>query len=300
MKKIKSEYYLVILAGILCGIIVFGGQIFANHGLSLLEISILPFGISALLLLPFVIFNKTLQLPKKLFGLMSLYGIVSAMTIIGQYGALFFNIPVAIVVLLLYSQPLWTIIICRFFLKEKISTQDVIACIIVLLGVFFLVNPLNSAGSYNLIGILLALLGGLSLSGWIIIGTLLSQRKNHPIGSQFFGMGFAVLILGVLALFLKSTNIDQSLLIFRLDFSWKIWITIILYSIFAVTFSQIAYLYAVKKISAINAGIIMLLEPVSATILSLIFLKQPITLSIFIGGALILLANYLIITKKEN
>jgi drug/metabolite transporter (DMT)-like permease len=43
----------------------------------------------------------------------------------------------------------------------------------------------------------------------------------------------------------------------------------------------------------------LLLEPVSATLLAAILFSQPIGLNILSGGGLILLSNYLIISKPE-
>ena len=54
----------------------------------------------------------------------------------------------------------------------------------------------------------------------------------------------------------------------------------------------------VEKIEASVAGVILLLEPVSATILAAILFGQPITLNILLGGVLILLSNYLVVRKK--
>ncbi|MBU4492316.1 MAG: hypothetical protein KKD69_07635 [Euryarchaeota archaeon] len=45
------------------------------------------------------------------------------------------------------------------------------------------------------------------------------------------------------------------------------------------------------------AGIVLLLEPVSAIILAAIFFTQPIGLNIISGGTLILFSNYLVIHK---
>jgi drug/metabolite transporter (DMT)-like permease len=52
-----------------------------------------------------------------------------------------------------------------------------------------------------------------------------------------------------------------------------------------------------KKVPTVDAGIIMLLEPVVGSILAIIFLNQALTLNIIIGGIIILLANYLTIRK---
>jgi len=291
----KKDYLYVIIAGILSGLIVFGGKVFANQGLSAAEISIFPFTLSALILLPVILFKRMYSL--RHLWLLIIYGLVGAGTILGQYSSLYFGIPVAIVVLLLYSQPLWTTLICRFGLKDKVSTREIIACILVLIGIVILVDPFKAVSHFNFIGLLLALIGGISLSGWIIVGSILSKRDNHPINSQFFGVTISVILLLILLPFLKHLGLSQSLISFSLHWSISIWIWLILFSIFAVTLNQIIYLYGVKKVFTVDAGIIMLLEPITGAILAALFLGQAITLNIFIGGIFILLANYLVIKK---
>ncbi|MBM2821210.1 MAG: protein of unknown function transrane [Candidatus Berkelbacteria bacterium] len=294
-------YFLfLIIAAMLSGLIVFGGQMFANMGLSAFEVSTIPYVLGVLTLFPFVLINKNFRLKKTSVFLLLIYGLATALTIVGQFASLYFGIPVVIVVLLLYIQPLWTTLISYFFLKEKISFREILACIIVILGVVILINPFNASGNYNLVGLLVAAIGGLSLSGWIIIGSILSKRGNHPISSQFFGVTFTVILLVVLFPFLKYFNLPISLTAFSLHWSSTIWVWLILFAIFAVTINQLFYLWGVKKVKAVDAGIIMLLEPVVGAILAAIFLFQPLNLYILIGGVMILFANYLVIANNKD
>jgi len=255
------SYLFLIIAAILSGLIVFGGQMFANRGLSAFEISTIPYALGALVLLPFML-KKEYRLRPTNTLLLLIYGLAAFLTIIGQFSSLYFGIPVVVVVLLLYIQPLWTTLISYFFLKEKIDFKEILACIIVILGVIFLVNPFGASGHYNLIGLILATIGGLSLSGWIVVGSVLSKKGNHPISSQFFGLTFSVILLFVLLPFLKYFNLPSSLTAFNLHFSFSIWFWLILFTIFAVTINQLLYLWGVKKVKTVDAGIIMLLEPV--------------------------------------
>jgi drug/metabolite transporter (DMT)-like permease len=55
-----------------------------------------------------------------------------------------------------------------------------------------------------------------------------------------------------------------------------------------------------KKIEASVAGILLLLEPISASILAALFFDQPIGPDIILGGALILLSNYFVIRSGSD
>ncbi|MBU0626896.1 EamA family transporter [Patescibacteria group bacterium] len=54
------------------------------------------------------------------------------MCTITQFGGLYFHVPVAVIVLLLYTQPLWTIVFGRLFFRERIKRYHLIACVLVL------------------------------------------------------------------------------------------------------------------------------------------------------------------------
>ncbi len=103
-------FLLVALSGFLSGFIVFSGQVFANIGLSLFEMATLPFVFSLFILAPFV-FKKKFFPKKEDWKILLFYGLVAAGAVFCQFGGVVFGASVAVVVLLLYAQPLWTIII---------------------------------------------------------------------------------------------------------------------------------------------------------------------------------------------
>jgi len=296
--KISKFYLYVIFAGIMSGTIIFGGQVFVNAGLSIAQISIIPFLIVSFILLPFVLWRKKSHFVGNNMPLLIFYGAISAFTVICQYSGLILGLPIAVITLLLYSQPLWTTLIARFFLKEKILRNELIACFLVILGVFLLTN--FRAGHYSLFSILIALAGGLGLSGWIITGSILSKKGNDPVNSQFSSALFQIIfLLLALAIFNRAIT-DKNFTDLSFTFSPILWLAIVLYGAIPIAIGQVAYLEGVKKVKAVDAGIIMLLEPVVGTLLAAIFLHQPITLGIIVGGALILIANYLVIINHTN
>ena len=64
--------------------------------------------------------------------------------------------------------------------------------------------------------------------------------------------------------------------------------------------AQVLFYQGLKIVSSTHAGIIMLLEPVSAAILASVFLGEAITIGIIIGGALIIAANIIVIVQPER
>ena len=295
----KKEYLYVVIAGILSGLIIFGGKALADAGLSLYQISILPLLFTALLL-PFILFKKECRIKAKMLKVFVPYGIIGTLTALAEFSPVILGVPVAIVVLLFYAQPLWTVLLSRIFLKEKITRNKIIAMILVIAGVIVLVNPFNITHAGNVIGVIIAILGGVCLSGWVIFGRVSGIKEYHPITTQFGCVLFTLIFLAIsypiISIFIK----DPSITAFTFSLPANIWLYLLLFAVFANIAPHLFYFAGVRKVPASDAGIILLLEPVSAAILATVFLSQPITTYILIGGALILLGNYVVIRKGNK
>jgi drug/metabolite transporter (DMT)-like permease len=92
---------------------------------------------------------------------------------------------------------------------------------------------------------------------------------------------------------------DESVV--SLDFrqTFVIWGLLFLYEIFSSTINHVLYLKGAKKVTASDSGIILLIEPVVGTVLAAIFLGQSITWNVVVGGALILVSNYIAIKEGD-
>ncbi|MFA6963111.1 MAG: DMT family transporter [Patescibacteria group bacterium] len=295
--KISKYYWFVISGATLSGLVVFGGQVLSSFGLSLAEISIIPFIISLVVLIPVIVSKRGWKINKQFLPLMIFYGFVEAIIILCEFGALKLGASVATTVFLLYTQPLWTMIFSSVILKEKISRQDIYACLLVLVGILLLANPLKLQGA--LPGIIVALVGGLGLSGWVVLGSYASKKNIPPLSTYFISRLFMLIFLSAIFFIMPRFTQEQEIIGWGLNFSIYVWLAIALFGIVAELFNNLCYLKGVEKVPTMKAGIIMLLEPIVGAILATIFLHQPMTLGIIIGGALILSANYLVIRKED-
>lgn len=294
------SYLLVIISGIISGLIVFGGQILARMGFSLFQISTLPYIFSLVLLTPVFFLIKRSKNLKDALPILLLYGFVEAGINICQFAAPMLGASIAITVLLLYVQPLWTTITSWLFLKEKITKINIIACTMVLAGVVLIVNPFNIENVGSWIGVIVALLGGIFLSGWVSVGSHLSKMGVKPIETMFLGSWIMLIILSIAFPIARHFITDQALVGFTFDKSTVAWIVIFGFGIIAFIVNHFVYLQGTKKVPTADAGIIMLIEPVVGTTLAIIFFHQLLTPSIIIGGILILFANYLVIAEGRK
>lgn len=293
----RSGYLFVLMAGILSGTIVFGGKVFSNYGLSAYALAVFPYLIPVVVLLPLVLSKKKYALRAKDLPLWLLYGIVCALLALSQFSAVILGVPVAIVVLLLYSQPIWAVLFTHLFMKEKITARDVLTCVLVLIGVVVLVNPFG-VKIENWTGVFIALLGGMLLAAWIVIGSYASKKKINPVTIKFAESLFQIIFLFALYPLAYFIFRNPQITSFSFPLTLPIIMGIILFGLISQTLNHILLFKGAQKVPTVHVSIILLLEPVVATLLAYIFLKQAITLNVVIGGLVIIAANALVVKKS--
>lgn len=294
----QKEYLLISIAAILYGTITVGGKFFSDLGLSSYEISLYSGLWTTIILLLIVLFNRKYLIKKEMLPLFLTYGLIGASTGFIQYIGIILGVPVAIVALLLYSQPIWTTIFGQLLLKEEITRRKVGAVMVAIFGVFLLVKPWDIKTVGPVAGIISALLGGMFLALWVIWGRKSGLNKQHYIttnlGLSVFSTFWLLLLRPIITLFIHQ----QSLVRLSTVYLTRHWFYLLIFSLISFLIPHSLFFKGIQKVQASIAGILLLLEPVSATILAAILFNQPITLNILLGGVLILLSNYLIVGKK--
>jgi len=293
----EKEYLYVVISSILFGSIIFGGQVFIEMGLSAYEISIFRLAMG-LVLLPLIIFKKEYRITKPMIPIFIAFGIISAINLLTQYTALMLGVPIAIVVFLLYTQPLWTSIFGKIFLKEKFTRNKILAVVLSLIGIGIIIDPFGVKTIGSWIGIILSVIAGICLSCWIIYSRKAGIKKFNPVTSTFGWILFGLIFISLSYPIVNTIIQDTTIIRLSFDQPTNIWIYMFIYTLFTTIIPYPLFFKGIEKVKAISAGIILMLEPISASILAWFFLSQALTINIIIGGALILLANYLVIKKK--
>lgn len=299
MTKIDTKHSLfIIAAATLYGLITVGGQFFANLGFSLYEISCLIFFLAACLF-PVLIFKREYRFPREQLPFFIIFGLIGAGLQLGQFAGIILGIPVAIVALLLYSQPLWTSILGRLFLNEVFTTPKTIALLIALVGILVLVNPFGIQNELSSVGLLAALGAGVFFSLWVIWGRK-SGLKNQHFLTTAFGSFFTSLCL--LSFYPLVNFLWDDPKFVRLDprVYWEFWLLVGGFTLFAGVMPNLLAFAGMRKVDASTTGVLLLFEPISAAILALLFFNQPLTSRIWLGGGLILFSNYVLLRKRRD
>lgn len=299
--SIVASYIYLVTSSLLYGLLVFGGKMMSLSGFSLVEVLIMP-NLIILLLLAITIKPELKKFFSVSWWVSLLYLITVIFGQIGQFAPLFMGLSVSLTVFILYTQPLWTSLISTIFLKTKFTKKDAVLIFMMLLGLLFLLSPWQEF-KFSIWGFLTALMGGIAMSGWIIInGSFYAKKNLKPISITFFTNAYqSIPFLLILPLFMKIIP-DSSVSGFSFDKDLNVILLVFLYSVSVFIAAPCLFYTAAKKINNIHLGLVLLLEPVVATILDSLFLHTPITWNILLGGLLILGANaYLVIksSKKE-
>lgn len=290
------NYWLVSAAAVLFGTVTIGGQYFSDKGLSLYEIAFFPLLLTFLIVLPaLLIYRKRLRRPP--FWLSVVYGLIGALAELTQFGGIALGIPVAVTALLLYTQPVWTCVLAKVFLSEVISVRKLIATSLTILGIVLLVKSDVGGGTYDPLGIVVALVGGVFISLWVIWGRKSGISKQHYLVTTSAWSGFSSAWLLVLWPVLTQLSTSE---IFRLSFRSfsEHWSQLMLFALIAGVLPGLLLFRGLQNVSASSAGILLLLEPVSSTILAVVLFAQRINEFIMAGGILILIANILVIAES--
>jgi DME family drug/metabolite transporter len=284
------------LAGILFGGITTGARFLASLQLSLYEISFFTLGLATLMLSPFALGQRIS--PKKL-RFLALYGLGGALLQLAGFAGIILQVPVAIVSFFMYSQPIWTVVLSRLFLKEKIDHKRILAVFSALAGVALLAN-LTSAENYDTWGIVAPLIGGFLLAVWVVGGRKVAIEKEPASFVTLAYCSFTTLWLLLIYPLFKKVVPQPMFSGLSLSHSTITWVHLLWIVLISRVVSNWLFYKGMKKIEASRASIIVLIEPISVAIISAIAFSQPITRTLILGGSLILFANYLVVVSRKS
>ncbi len=189
------------------------------------------------------------------------------------------------VMLLFYLAPVWTLILAHCWLHERTTKSGYIAIIVSLIGAYImLANPLSGSLTLPL---------PQTESDWFALSagigfamTNVMTRKADYLSLK--AKSFAVWI-GVITMVLIFLPFVHTSLLAPQFFTIKQWITMVLIALLIMS-ATLFVQYGVTKITATRASVLFLFELVVAAIASYYLTIEVMTLSEWVGGALILAA----------
>ena len=187
---------LIILAGTCWGVI----SIFINYlsaaGLGEMQISFLRqlFAVLVFALIILIRDRSKFRIPARDLGLLMLVGLVNGVMFNFLYFYTIVHSRASIAVVLLYTSPVFVIILARIFFKEKITRNKFIALLLTVVGCVFVTGVLGEGYTPPAAAILTGVLTGLAYALNNIL-TSAAVKKNDPLTVTMYTLLFSFLFL---------------------------------------------------------------------------------------------------------
>lgn len=191
-------------------------------------------------------------------------------------------------VIILYTWPIFTVLLSPLLLKEKISKQKMLLVFMAFIGIVIIFsNKEFSFQNKDFLGmsamLVAAVLGAITTISWK------KQLVSYSTTESIFYQNVVGAFLFLPFIFINSPapSINQT----------------IITCIYSLVIGLVAYLFwfaALKKIKASTLAIIAYTEVISAIVLAAIVLKEGITMNMVIGGGIILAVSYLARVEEKK
>jgi drug/metabolite transporter (DMT)-like permease len=178
-------------------------------------------------------------------------------------------------ILLQYMAPVFTAFIGAALLKEKTRTEHWVSIFFVAVGMTIMFAGKFDGG--RLFGDAIALMSAVTFSLYIVFMRM--QKEGSPLESNLLSQWIAAGVCLTVSLFLPMPQFTQ-----------KSVAAILLLGIVQIGIPSILIAYAIKRISAVSANLIAVIEPVLNPVWVFLVLGEYPGINTIIGGAIILLA----------
>ena len=189
--------------------------------------------------------------------------------------------------------PIFTIILCHFFLNDRLTIRRIIGVVLAVVGVSIIINPsLGNLTEGSWIGDILVLVAtiGSSIAYIASVQLVRSLDSYSVIGYSVLMGGIALSLVFIVGQFWND--------LYQLD--WKSWLGIIYVGIFGVLISNGLVLYAAKYASAVTLSSTTFITPFLSIILAVLFLDESISVIDIVAGIIILSGVYFTKYKKSE
>ena len=180
-----------------------------------------------------------------------------------------------------------TTVIAYFWLKESVTSKQIIGLLLGFVGVLILVNPSN--GSTTFIASLCAMIG----SSCYAFNAVYLQ-KYHSNSDKKVLIGWSMLFGGIFMIPLASFNLPNSMPDINSILA-LLWLSVISTGV-----GYLAYVRLIDRIGAVKTVTLTYLLPVFSIIWGAIFLQEQITFIILGGFMFVMMGMYFANTSKKS
>lgn len=278
----------VLIAGICFGFLGVFGRLAFQHGFSVGELLTYRFALASLLLwIGLFVFNR------KLIALSFKQILISVL--LGCFGYALFStlyfmsiqgISVALAALLLFTFPIFVNIGSHFILKERMGRTQVISLILATMGLMILLWGPLFVHSFK--AVIYALSAALAYAVYVLLSGRL-QKGVEPLSSSLYVISAAAITLFVW----HSPSMTKPF-----HFSSEDFLIVLGLAVVCTVIPLTLFLSGLQKLSSSKASIVVMIEPVVATIAAWAVLGEKLSAGQSFGAGLVVIA--LVLNTKKG
>ncbi len=208
------------------------------------------------------------------------------------YFAAIERMPLSAAAILLYTSPIWIMLMSVLFFREKLTGRKLLALILAFSGCV-LVSGISGEG-ITLPGLILGLCSGIGYGLYSILGTIALRRSSaYKVTAWAFLFAAAVSWLicrpgEMISRFAAAEDLKRLLLLCGLT------------ALVTAVIPYLAYTLGLRTVEPGRAGILATVEPMVAALLGILVFSEPLSFLSALGMALILAAVILLNRKGRG
>ena len=291
-KKSVLGDILIIIAGLFWGSM----GIFVRHlndlGFTSIQVACLRLTVAGVIFSLILLIKdpKGFKIKPKDIPLFLALGIVSILFFTCCYFTAIRLMTMSTAAILLYTSPIWVMILAIIFLKEKITLQKIIALILAFIGC---VLVSGFGGKISVIGILVGLGSGLGYGLYSIFGTF-ALRKYSP----FTVTTYTFLIAGLGSIFVANP-VDLAAKISKTNSIPGLLGFVLLTSVVTAVIPFLLYTLGLNKTTAGKAAVLATVEPAAATLFGFFVMGETIG-PVAICGIVLVFAAIIVLSIQQK
>ncbi len=296
----------ILLSGFLFGTIPIFSVFLRLFEVSSFQQVFFRLAISILILLCLIlIFNgyKLIKLKKTDVSTFICFGFFITMSHLTYLSSISLGILASEAVFLTYTQPFFVIILSKYILDEKITFTRLTSAFLSLIGVALILQiwMINTVANKQLIGYFLAILNGFFYASYIISGRYVGVKKEYSfVATTFWSFIPALMWLFPSWLIIKLITSEKLIINFRTTLPSNALILLVGLSVIATFLPYVLLNKGLERLKASQAGILLLVEPISVLLMGALVLQESLKFWQIIGAILILFSVIMISFETDN
>lgn len=276
---------------LILGVFLYGlthpvGALFLQQNQSPLLFSALYIGTRTVLQLPHnFIRPQRLKLNRSQLPLVLSAGLIGAFLHWSEFQALTTGIPISQITFITYCFPVW-IFIAESLLARKVDASGLTRFILAVLGLYLMI-PVNIDLSFFESTYLYPIGTSFLLAMWIFNSKMAQEKGIHPVAFSFYYDLTSFIGLILIIAFSPEHHLVDMLSFTENNFS----LGLIAFSVMVGILPNILTFTGIARVPPLSASLVMMFEPVVASLISAVMYKEKFGMMFILGAALVLSAN---------